>query len=69
MPIEQVLQRHSEWLASLPGVVATGQGFCDHVPCIKVYVVAKTAALLEKLPSQLDGYPLVVEESGDIRAL
>lgn len=65
--IEAVLQEHTDALMSLPGVVGTAQGECVGEPCIKVYVVRQTPQLLEQIPAAIDGYPVVVEESGEIR--
>ena len=67
--IEEVLKEHTEELMSLPGVVGTAQGICNDKPCIKVYVVEKTPELDQKIPDILEGYPVVMEESGEIRAL
>lgn len=67
--IEEVLKEHTEELMSLPGVVGTAQGICNDKPCIKVYVVEKTPELEQKIPDILEGYPVVMEESGGIRAL
>ena len=66
--IETVLKEHTDSLMSLPGVVGTGQGQCEGVPCIKVFVVEKTPALLDQIPSAVEGYAVVVQETGEIRA-
>lgn len=67
--IQAVLQRHTDSLMSVPGVVGTAIGQCQGRPCIKVYVARKTPQLLERIPSSLEGFPLAVEETGEIRAL
>jgi hypothetical protein len=67
--IEAVLKEHTDNLMSLPGVVGTAHGLCDGKPCIKVFVREKTAILEEKIPPALEGYPVVVEETGEIQAL
>ncbi|MBW2647058.1 MAG: hypothetical protein JRE23_12970 [Deltaproteobacteria bacterium] len=54
---------------SLPGVVGTAQGLCDNKPCIKIYVIKRTPELDEKIPDILEGYPVIIEETGEIRAL
>ena len=38
-------------------------------PCIKVYVAEKTPELLKQIPSSIEGYPVEVQEAGEIRAL
>ncbi len=67
--IEEVLQMHTPELMALPGVVGTAQGLCGKKPCIKVFVIKKTADLERKIPEILDGYPVSLEETGKIRAL
>lgn len=54
---------------SLPGVVGTAQGRCDNKPCIKIYVIKRTPELDEKIPDILEGYPVIIEETGEIKAL
>ena len=67
--IEQVLEEHTDYLMSLSGVVGTGQGLCSGKPCIKVFVSKKTAKLEKKIPKNLEGYPVVIQETGRYRAL
>jgi hypothetical protein len=67
--IKEVLKKHTKDLMSMPGVVGTGQGLCEGKPCIKVLVIEKTPDLDQKIPKTLDGYPVVIEETGPIKAL
>jgi hypothetical protein len=67
--IEEVLKEHTPELMSTPGVVGTAQGLCDGQPCIKVFATEKTPDLEEKIPDSLEGYPVVIEETGRYRAL
>ncbi len=67
--IKEVLKEHTEELMSLPGVVGTAQGLCDDKPCIKVFVIEKTPELAQKIPDILEGYQVIIEETGEIRAL
>ncbi len=67
--IETVLKEHTRELLSLPGVVGTAQGLCDGKPCVKVYVNAKTPELQRNIPAELEGYPVAVEETGELRPL
>jgi len=39
------------------------------VPCIKILVVRLDDTLRARLPSTLEGYPVLIEESGEIRAM
>ena len=62
--IEAIKRRHEAWLMSLPNVVGVGIGKCDAEPCIKLYVEQKTPELERRLPEQLEGVKLDIEESG-----
>ena len=66
--IENILKEHSRELLSIPGVVGTAQSLCDGKRCIKVYVIEKTQELEREIPKILDGYPVLIEETGKIRA-
>lgn len=66
--IEEVLKAHTDELMAIPGVVGTAQGLFAGKPCIKVYVVKKTPDLEKRVPDSLEGYPVVIEETGEIRA-
>jgi hypothetical protein len=68
-PIEEVLKEHTDELMSIPGVVGTAQGICNNKPCIKVFVKEKTKDIDQKIPDELDGYSVVVEETGEFKAL
>lgn len=68
--IEQVQEAHTPALMALEGVVGTFIGVtADDRPCIKVMVVQRTRALEAKIPTQLEGYPVEIFESGEIRPL
>jgi hypothetical protein len=67
--IGEVLKEHTPELMSTPGVVGTAQSLCDGQPCIKVFAVKKTPDLEQKIPDSLEGYPVVLEETGTFRAL
>lgn len=68
-PIEQVLQEHTPSLMALPGVVGTGQGLCAGEPCIRVFIVEKSDELLSQIPSDIEGYVVDVQETGEFRKL
>jgi hypothetical protein len=67
--IDAVLATHTDALMSLPGVAGIAQGLCEGKPCIKVYVIDKTPQLEQDIPTTLGGYPVVIEKTGEIRAL
>lgn len=67
--IEQVQEEHTdEWMA-IPGVEGTAIGLFDGKPCIKVFTSSKTQQLRAKIPSIVEGYPVIIEETGEFRAL
>ena len=68
-PIEVVLKQHTDTLLSFSGVVGTGQGLHEGKDCIKVFVTVLTPKLKKKIPSQLEGYPVVIEETGAFKIL
>ena len=67
--IEQVQEAHTpEWMA-IPGVEGTAIGLCKGKPCIKVFASVKPQKLKGKIPSSVEGYPVIIEETGAFRAL
>jgi len=67
--IEAVLKEHTDALMAIPGVVGVAQGLLGGKPCIRVYVVDETPQLQRTIPTVLQGYPVAVEQTGEIRAL
>ena len=67
--IREVLKSHTDELMAVPGVVGVAEGESQGRPCIRVFVVDRNSELLKGLPGTLDGYRLLVEESGKFRAL
>lgn len=68
MKIEEVLKKYTDNLMSISGVVGTGQGLWDGEPCIKVFVIKKTPELEKKIPRDLEGYKIKIEETGKVKA-
>ena len=66
--IVQVLNEHADQLMSIPGVSGVGIGDCRGSPCIKIFVVKATPSVTRHLPTRLDGYEVVIEETGEFRA-
>jgi hypothetical protein len=50
-------------------VVATGIGEQAGKPCIRVMVVRKSKDITLRIPVLVDGYPVVIEETGEFQAL
>ena len=67
--IESVLDAHSPALMAHPEVVGTGVGLCDGSPCIKVFVIARSAELQRRIGAEIEGYRVDLVETGPIKAL
>jgi hypothetical protein len=65
--VRKALETHTDELMSLPGVVGTGQGLCDNQPCIEVFVIKNSPHLEERIKKILEGYPVVIQETGHFR--
>ncbi len=63
--LEEVLQEHTGSLMAMPGVVGITQGLCNWEPCIRVFIVEKSDELLKKLPAEIEGYSVDVQETGE----
>jgi hypothetical protein len=67
--IKQVQEAHTdEWMA-LPGVEGTAIGLFKGKPCIKVFASVKAQELRARIPATVEGYPVIIEETGVFRAL
>ena len=67
--IEQVQEEHTdEWMA-IQGVVGTAIGLFEGKPCIKIFTSTKPQQLRDKIPSMVEDYPVIIEETGSFRAL
>ena len=68
-PIDQVIKEHRSSLLSISGIRGIGQGGSPHAPHITIYVQPKFADILDLVPSLLEGYPVVIKETGVIEPL
>lgn len=68
MTIEQVFDRHHDRLMAVPGVTGLGIGDKGGKQAILVMVEQLTPDLKARIPRALEGYPVVVEQSGEIVA-
>ncbi len=67
--IEQVLKdKTDEWMA-IPGVEGTAIGLFEGKPCIRIFTSSKPQQIRAKIPSTVEGYPVIIEETGAFRAL
>ena len=67
--IEQVQEEHTNAWMAIPGVVGTAIGLHEGKPCIKIFTSSKPQQIREKIPSIIEGYPVIIEETGPFRAL
>jgi len=68
--INEVKDAHTEELMKIPGVVAVYVGALDDgTPCIGVMVISKTDELEQKIPKMLEGFPVVMNVSGEIKPM
>ncbi|MBI4718168.1 MAG: hypothetical protein HY763_10215 [Planctomycetes bacterium] len=67
--LAQVRAEYDQKLMSIDGVVGVGEGEDDRGPFIKVYVARKTSSLMRQIPSQINGYGVDVEVTGEFDAL
>jgi hypothetical protein len=68
MTIAAIIERHSAELLEIPGVVGVAQGARDGRGVVQVLVARRTPELLARLPAELEGYPVIVVETGEIRS-
>jgi hypothetical protein len=67
--IQDIVKKNTDFLLSIPGVRGVAVGQKGGKPCVLVLVTQKTDDVMAKIPSQLEGYPVVVEETGTLRPL
>jgi hypothetical protein len=68
MKVEEVLDKHTDHLMSIPGVEGVGIGGSDDSPVIIVMVRQGGSEMRKQLPSQIEGYPVRVDVTGEIVA-
>src|SRR5262245_40891405 len=66
--MNEVQEEHQKRLLAIPGVVGIGQGISQGKPCFRIYVGKLTPELSAKIPTTIEGYPVVVLQTGDIKA-
>lgn len=65
-----IAEHAEEWLA-IPGVEGAAVGLLEdgRTPCVQILVERLTDELERKLPTSVDGHPVVLVESGGLRPL
>jgi hypothetical protein len=69
--VNSVREKHESAIMQIPGVTGIGVGESGPRgdPTLKIYVDRMTPELRKRLPKELEGYPVVAEESGEFKAL
>ncbi len=68
--IDEVITLHADSLMAITGVVGVYHGLDeDGSSCLKVMVKNRTPEVERRIPRQLEGYNVVIEESGEIRPM
>jgi hypothetical protein len=69
--INAVLAAHDKQLLAIPGVVGVYVATLEdrRTPCLKVMLAKDTPELRSAIPPTIEGYPVSVEVTGEIRAL
>ena len=67
--IEQVLKDNTERWMAIAGVEGTAIGLSEGKHCIKIFASSNPQELRTKIPSHIEGYPVIIEETGEFRAL
>jgi hypothetical protein len=69
--INAVLQAHDKELLAIHGVVGVYVGLLDDgkTACLKVMLAEKSAEAERAIPKIIEGFPVVIEVSGEIRPL
>ncbi|NMM50477.1 hypothetical protein [Marinigracilibium pacificum] len=64
--IEKALAKASSWVDNIDGVEGVAQGLKNGKDCITVFI--SNDEVQSKLPKELDGYAIVVENTGQFMA-
>src|SRR5213083_2194969 len=69
--INAVLAAHDKELLAIPDVVGVSVGVLEdgRTACLKVMLARKNPETERKIPNLLEGYPVVVELTGEIRPM
>ena len=69
--VNAVLADHDKQLLAIPDVVGVYVGTSDdrRTPCLKVMLARANPESQRKIPREIEGYPVVTEVTGDVRAL
>jgi hypothetical protein len=67
--IEQVLKDNTgKWLA-IPGVEGIAISLFEGKHCIRIFTSSNQQQLRAQIPSNIEGHPIIIEETGEFHAL
>ncbi|MDZ7369903.1 MAG: hypothetical protein ONB12_01885 [candidate division KSB1 bacterium] len=69
MTINEVVAKHRDFFMRIPGITGIGVGREGEKEVIVVLVIKSCRKLLRRIPEELEGFPVVVRESGAVQAL
>lgn len=67
--IEQVHEAYTDEWIGIPGVQGTAIGSFKDKPCIRIFSSRPAQELQARIPSVVEGYPVIIEETGTFHAL
>jgi len=67
--IEQVLEERTDQWMAIPGIEGTAIGLFKDQPCIMILSSVAPQQLRSKIPETLNGYQVVIQQTGTFRAL
>lgn len=67
--ITEVLKDNTDKWMAIPGVEGTAIGLFENKPCIKIFSSKKAEDLRGKIPEVVEGYPVIIEQTGTFHAL
>lgn len=66
--IEQVQQDHTDEWMGIPGVVGTAIGQHQGQPCILILTSDENEQIRQRIPDNIEGYPVIVQYAGEIKS-
>lgn len=67
--IEQILEERTDQWMAIPGVEGTAIGLFEDKPCIMIFSSVAPESLRTAIPATLDGYNIVIQQTGTFGAL
>jgi hypothetical protein len=68
MTVTEVLAKYTDRWIEIPGVVGTAEGKKDGKPCINIMVEKTTPEIRKRIPRSVEGFAVVIEQTGKIDA-